>query len=66
VGWDIPLDDAERFRSVLQQCVDSDGDWFNELSNRAMEYAAKRACDPKTTEANRRLFQSAFAWPNAR
>ncbi len=64
VGWDIPLGEPERFRSVLQQCVDADDQWFTELSRRAMDYAAKRASDPGTIEANRKLFQKAFAWPN--
>ena len=66
VGWDIPLGETERFRSVLQQCVDGDGEWFAALSKRAMEYAAKHASAPATIDANRKLFQRAFAWPNPR
>jgi glycosyltransferase involved in cell wall biosynthesis len=66
VGWDIPLGDSERFRSVLQQCVDGDGEWFAALSNRAMNYGAKRASDPQIIDANRELFQRAFAWPQPR
>jgi glycosyltransferase involved in cell wall biosynthesis len=62
VGWDIPLGEAERFRSILQQCVDGDDEWFTALSKRAAEYAAKRASAPETIDANRRLFQTAFAW----
>jgi glycosyltransferase involved in cell wall biosynthesis len=64
VGWDIPLGEPERFRSVLQQCVDGDDEWFSALSTRAMDYAAQRASDPETIDANRKLFQKAFAWPN--
>jgi len=66
IGWDIPLGETERFRSVLQQCVDSDAEWFMALSKRAMDYAAKRASAPETIDANRELFQSAFAWHDAR
>ena len=62
VGWDIPLSDTERFRSVLRQCVESDNQWFSALSRRASEYAAIRATDPETVIANRDLFQIAFAW----
>jgi hypothetical protein len=29
-----------------------------------MDYAAQRASDPETIDANRKLFQKAFAWPN--
>ena len=63
VGWDIPLGEMERFRAVLQQCVDGDNEWFTALSKRAMKYAARRAADPKIIDANRKLFQWAFAWP---
>ena len=65
IGWDIPLNETERFRSVLQQCVDSDDEWFTALSERAMDYSAKRASAPETVNANRRLFERAFSWPNA-
>jgi glycosyltransferase involved in cell wall biosynthesis len=64
VGWDIPLSETTRFRSVLQQCVDGDEEWYASLSARAMDYAAKRSSDPETIDANRRLFQRAFAWSN--
>lgn len=66
IGWDIPLDDAERFRSVLQQCVDGDDEWFAELSQRATHYASKRASDPGILNANRELFQRAFTWRTPR
>jgi glycosyltransferase involved in cell wall biosynthesis len=64
VGWDIPLSETERFQSVLQQCVDGDDEWHAALSTRAMNYGARRASDPETIYANRRLFQRAFYWPN--
>jgi glycosyltransferase involved in cell wall biosynthesis len=60
VGWDIPLAETERFQSVLQQCVDGDGEWHAALSSRAQSYAAKRACDPAAIEANRKLFSLAL------
>jgi len=62
VGWDIPLGDTKRFQSVMQQCVDGDDEWFAAMSKRAMDYVAKRASDPETINANRRLFQRAFTW----
>jgi glycosyltransferase involved in cell wall biosynthesis len=61
VGWDIPLTDTERFRSVLQQCVNGGDEWFTALSRRASNYAMARASDPETLDANRRLFQWAAA-----
>ncbi|HEX4135268.1 MAG TPA: glycosyltransferase [Bryobacteraceae bacterium] len=65
VGWDIPLSDEERFRSALQQCVDGDAEWFAQLSTRAVNYAVRRASDPKIIDANRNLFQLAFALPGS-
>ena len=64
VGWDIPLDEPERFRSALQQCVDADGEWLTARSKRAMEYAVSRASDPAIVDANRKLFQRALNWTN--
>jgi glycosyltransferase involved in cell wall biosynthesis len=64
VGWDFPHGETERFRSVLQQCVDADGEWYAALSARARNYAAKQASDPQTIAANRRLFQQALDWPS--
>lgn len=61
VGWDIPLSDTQRFRSILQRCADGDSDWHARISTQAMKYGAKHASDPKTVEANRRLFQVSLA-----
>jgi len=60
VGWDIPLAETERFQSVLQQCVNGDGEWYAALSSRAQSYAAKHASDPVAIEANRKLFSLAL------
>jgi glycosyltransferase involved in cell wall biosynthesis len=61
IGWDIPLSEPERFQSILQQCVDGSAEWFAAMTTRATNYAAERASDSKTIDANRRLFRSAFA-----
>jgi glycosyltransferase involved in cell wall biosynthesis len=66
VGWDIPLSETERFRSVLQQCVENDEEWHAALSNRAIAYAAKCASDPKVIDDNRNLFQMGFTWRASR
>jgi len=64
VGWDLPLGEPERFRSVLQQCVDGADEWFSALSKRAKVYAAKRSAAPETINANRTLFLKAFTSPS--
>lgn len=64
VGWDIPLTEPDRFRAVLQQCIDAGEEWFTALSARAMKFASERASDPGIIDANRKLFQRALAWHN--
>jgi glycosyltransferase involved in cell wall biosynthesis len=61
VGWDIPLEETERFRSVLQHCVNGDDAWHAALSLRASEYGAKHTAGPESIDANRRLFQGQLA-----
>ncbi len=41
VGWDLPLHDAARFRSVIQMCVDMQPDNFAQWAARAHAYGAK-------------------------
>jgi glycosyltransferase involved in cell wall biosynthesis len=58
-GWAIPLQETERFRSVIQQCVDADGDWYAALSANAKQYGERIMSDPEVVNGNRRLFQDA-------
>lgn len=59
VGWDIALEDTERFRAVLQQLVDADGEWYDVLQARVAEFGEMVSSDPKVIEENRRLFRYA-------
>jgi glycosyltransferase involved in cell wall biosynthesis len=61
VGWDVPLEDEGRFRAILQQCVDADGDWYSGLEKRAAEYGNMAASDPSIIEENRKMFRYAVA-----
>jgi glycosyltransferase involved in cell wall biosynthesis len=60
-GWDVPLAETERFRAILQQCVDADEEWYAALVIGAKEYAKKAASDPAILEENRRIFRYATA-----
>jgi len=60
VGWDIPLAETERFRAVLQQCVNGGDEWYASLAAWASEYANKVVSDPAIVEENRRLFRYAI------
>ena len=63
VGWDIPLSEPERFRQVLQRCVDMGPEEHTELCWRAAEFGAGLANDPTAIKQNLALFRLAFAMP---
>jgi len=58
-GWDLPLEEEERFRIVLQHCVDMDNEAMTKLSRCARKYARDYFSKDDSLELNRRLFHSA-------
>ena len=60
IGWDLPLDRPDKFRTVLKHCVDMDNDEFTRISRRAEDYGKSSLDDPATLEENRHLFRTAF------
>jgi len=56
VGWDIPLDKPERFRTVLEEVIEMDHATWSEWSQAARAYAHRVRSDPAAIEANRQLF----------
>jgi len=65
-GWDIPLEETNRFREVLQQCVEGDEAWQAAHSIGARTLAAERVSSPSIIEANRSLFQKALRYATQR
>ena len=65
VGWDVPLDEPERFHDIIQRCLAMDSATWDGLSQRARRYAAQRQRDPEAIEQNRTLFRSAVERPTA-
>jgi glycosyltransferase involved in cell wall biosynthesis len=59
VGWDIPLDRPELFRTVLQRFVDMDATEHQTVSDRAREYGIRSGENQDLLEQNRRLFREA-------
>ena len=55
-GWDVPVDDNDRFSAILQQCIDADEEWYTPLRANAAEFARAYVADSGVIEANRRLF----------
>lgn len=56
VGWDIPLDQPERFTAALQRCVDMSSEELAGYSARARAYAERTMTDSVAVQQNRDLF----------
>lgn len=56
VGWDIPLDQPERFTAMLQRCVDMSSKELAGYSARARAYAERTMTDSVAVQQNRDLF----------
>ncbi|MCZ6771591.1 MAG: glycosyltransferase, partial [Proteobacteria bacterium] len=56
VGWDLPLTDSERFRSVLQEIVNMDEFQHHRLSQRVAAFARQTCLDETRLKRNRMLF----------
>ncbi len=55
-GWDLPLDQPQRFTSVLRRLRDMDDDEHTRLSRAARALGRRAAESPEALAANRRLF----------
>jgi hypothetical protein len=69
-GWDLPLGEIQRWREVLQECVDMDGDTYTRVSAEAKSFGLSVMNNPAAVEAKLELFRSALrsarsAKPNA-
>lgn len=56
IGWDIPLDQQERFITVLQHCVEMSNEEMADYSVRARAYAKQTMADSVAVQQNRDLF----------
>ena len=62
VGWDLPLDDGDRFARCVEQCATLGPDEYAAWRERVRRYAATRIGDERVVEANRSLFESVVAY----
>jgi glycosyltransferase involved in cell wall biosynthesis len=60
VGWDLPLDQPERFREVLQRCIDMGSEEYDEFTARALAYGWLHSQNPEIVSQNRKLFETAL------
>jgi glycosyltransferase involved in cell wall biosynthesis len=56
-GWDLPLDDVEGMRAVVQRCVDMDEEEFRPWSVRAAHFGREASADERPLRWNRALFE---------
>lgn len=59
VGWDLPLDQPERFREQLQRCIDMGSEEYAQLSARGLEYGRLHTQNPEIVSQNRMLLKAA-------
>jgi len=60
VGWDVPLDRAERFSELIEQCAMMSPEGFLSLRARAQAAARKHYDDPLLVAQNRAIFAQAL------
>jgi len=58
VGWDIDLQEKDRFTTILQELVDMPKEAHQSYVENAIKYASQYANDPHILRANRVLFQN--------
>jgi len=57
-GWDLPLEDPQRWTSVLQQCVDMDGRSYDAMSRAAADFAEERLASNGAEQQTVRMLNS--------
>ena len=60
IGWDIPLDEPERFIQAIKEVIGMDEATFRQHSQAVRDYAKRVAHDEAVLEANRQLFIGAL------
>jgi len=64
-GWDLPPDDVEGMRAVVQACVDMDPAGYRALSRSAAAYGRACSLDQQPVDSTRELFYAASGNPAA-
>lgn len=59
VGWDLPLEDPDRFREALQACVDMGPDDYAAFRERVRRFGMRISADEEVIALNRTLFSYA-------
>ncbi len=60
VGWDLPLEQPERFRAALQRCINMNSQEYRTWSQRARAFGIEQARDQIIVDPYRKLFDYAL------
>jgi glycosyltransferase involved in cell wall biosynthesis len=63
IGWDIALDDREKWENVLQECLALNDGEYQAMAARARDYAVRWLAMPEIENANRAVLRHAVS-PN--
>ncbi len=57
IGWDISLDNKEKFSEVIQKCIDMKQEEYNEISKNAFNFAKQFAENSEAIQQTKKLFE---------
>ncbi len=60
LGWDIPLEQKERWIEVLQKCVDMSAEEYESMARYVRQHAVEKLDSPEIINANYELFEKAL------
>lgn len=60
LGWEIPLEEKEKWKEILQYCVDMNATDYFPMANRARKHAVEKLDSPEIINANYELFEKAI------
>lgn len=60
LGWEIRLEENEKWKEILQRCVDMSADEYQPMARRARQHAVEKLDSPEIINANYELFEKAI------
>lgn len=57
IGWDIPLEEPNRWVSIINYCIQLDDSSYRKISSSARKYAQEWLADPQLEEMTLRIFE---------
>ncbi len=57
IGWDINLQDKDKFRKVIQKCIDMTQEEYDKMSLNAFNFAKNNSANSKSVKQTKKLFE---------